>query len=523
MRKKLLFYYKRLSLIQKLLIPMVFSLLFGVFLTVIIIKQVGVISHNTVFLQDELIPALEKVTRNKALLKKISENLTFAILAEDEDMISEIKDDYIIEYNIKEIIRKGTINSNILNNSLVSFKEYYSLASTFAFKSIRGEVLNDNMNEFLLRYKKVEKDFSILHIKIDKEISLKTDFIELISKQLTYFTVIYIIVFSVILFYISYLIYKDFNARFNRLNKSLDALGIQKTMIEGDDAMNVLSENIDRAIEDYTTINRQREELSFINRKVQNSIEYAALMQQAILPEKSVLDKYTEDNFVFWKPKDTVGGDIYFVVELESKHEVLIMVIDGVGHGVAGAFLTILVKAIQTQIVARINNGLLASSPAKILAYFNQTIKKMLKQETGSKSNTGFDGGVLYYNSLSKKCKYAGAKTPLYIIKDNTLKVIKSDRANVGFIRTNVNQQYTEHDVKIEEGTKLYIATDGIIDQEGVKKYSRYGKKRFEELILSNNQSLFKEQKRRIQESCTAFKFQNEQTDDITILGMQFI
>ena len=209
------------------------------------------------------------------------------------------------------------------------------------------------------------------------------------------------------------------------------------------------------------------------------------------------------------------------MAELDSGSEILIMVIDGAGHGVPGAFVTMLVKAIENQIVGSIKVGTLEPSPAKILEYFNKTIKIMLKQEKGSTSNAGFDGGVLYYNKKNNICKYAGAKTPLYIINGKKLDIIKSDRKNVGFIRTKIDQKYTEYDIEIKEGTQLYLCTDGIIDQEG-KDDSRYGKTKFEDLILDNFEKPMCEQKDLMHKSFEDFKSKFEQSDDVTVVGLRF-
>ncbi|MBU1666954.1 SpoIIE family protein phosphatase [bacterium] len=262
------------------------------------------------------------------------------------------------------------------------------------------------------------------------------------------------------------------------------------------------------------------EELKKTNDKIKDSIKYASLMQQAILPNIEILDIFCKESFICWQPKDIVGGDIYFI-NMVDDNSVLIMIIDGAGHGVSGAFLTMLVKAIEGQIITAIKSGHLKPSPSLILEYFNENIKLMLKQEKGSHSNSGFDGGVLYYNKQTNICKYAGAKTPLYIVNDGQLEIIKSDRKSVGFIRTDINQKYTEHTIKIKKGTKLYITTDGITDQEGIDD-SRYGVNNFKQLILDNYTYPFTEQHRHMKNSFIDFKGDLEQSDDITILGLEF-
>ena len=504
---------------------MILSLLFGLLLTIVIVNKVRVIDKNTILLKKELIPALERSTNNRALLKKISENLTFALLTEEEEMLLEITENKMIENNLKHIMSRKKEIPDFSNECLVSFQNYFKIAKAYTLKNIQNPSNVNNQDEETRRlfsqYNQVEKNFLDLKHQLEKEIAFKMDSIERISMKLIYFVIIYMTIFSSVLLFISYIIYRDFNTRFEQLTQNLNTLGIKKVSLEDDDAIGILSKNIDLAIKDYTIIDAHRQELSLINKSIQHSMDYASLMQQAILPLESLLDNYSSDNFIFLKQKDTVGGDIYFVSELESKNEILIMVIDGVGHGVAGAFLTILVKAIETQIVSRINSGKLEANPAKILEYFNKTIKTMLKQKKGSKSNTGFDGGILYYNRLNHKCTYAGAKTPLYIVNDNKIEVLKSDRKSVGFIRTKIDQTYTQYDVTIKEGTKLYIATDGIIDQEG-KENSRYGKKRFHEFILMHNAKPFKKQKELLKQSFIEFKEECKQSDDITVLGVQF-
>jgi len=525
MKKKLVFYYQGLSLIQKLSIPLILSFLFGILLTAMIIKQVGIINHNTNLLKNDFIPALETTTNNRALLKKISENLTFATLAEEEDMLSEISDNVTIEKNLNEMISNQKLSLTHATICLSSFENYFKIATKFALNIIRESAINNDiegMNSLLITYNDVEKNFLYLKNEIDDSISKKTALIEKRSQEVIYFTIIYIVIFSIILLFISYLIYKDFNERINELSKSLNSLGVQKKLLNNDDdTIGQLSTNIKETIKNYSIIETQRKELFKINKHINESIEYASLIQESILPSSDILKKYSQDYFFYWQPRDTVGGDVYFISELKSQNEIIVMIIDGVGHGVSGAFLTILVKAIETQIISRINSGLLEASPAKILQYFNVSIKNMLKQHKGSKSNTGFDGGILYYNKVLNICKYAGAKTPLYILKDNQLEIIKSDRKNVGFIRTKINQEYTEYTIKIEKGTKLYITTDGIIDQEGINN-TLYGKNKFQDLLLTNhNQSSIK-QKKAIQESFMKFKGKKKQSDDITIMGITF-
>ncbi len=117
-----------------------------------------------------------------------------------------------------------------------------------------------------------------------------------------------------------------------------------------------------------------------LHRKVTDSIEYASLIQHSLVPTNELFDKYFNDYFTIWYPKDIVGGDIYLFEELKDGEECLLMVIDCTGHGVPGAFVTMIVKAIERQIITTIlNTPNMKVSPAWILKYFNQTMKKTIK------------------------------------------------------------------------------------------------------------------------------------------------
>lgn len=267
-------------------------------------------------------------------------------------------------------------------------------------------------------------------------------------------------------------------------------------------------------------LNLKLKELEKTNKNTQNSIEYASLMQQAILPDTKILETFCHDCFICWSPKDIVGGDIYFF-DMIDEESILLMVIDGAGHGVSGAFLTMLVKAIEEQIFAKIRDKKLEPNPALILEYFNYNIKRMLHQTEDTQSNSGFDGGILYYNQKTNVCKYAGAKTPLYIINDGEIESIRSDRKSVGYKRTNIDQKYTEYEIIIQANTQLYITTDGIPDQEGNDNHP-FGKERFKQILLDNHHLPLSEQYAVLQESFVNFKGEQVQNDDITAIGLRF-
>ena len=199
------------------------------------------------------------------------------------------------------------------------------------------------------------------------------------------------------------------------------------------------------------------------------------------------------------------------------------MVIDCTGHGVPGAFVTMLVKAIERQVVSKIvNNENLEVSPAWILSYFNKSMKKILKQDNkDSLSNAGFDGGILYYNKKQKYIKYAGAETPLFYFEENELKVIKSDRHSVGYKKSDINYEFTEHTIEVKEGMQFYLSTDGYLDQNGGKKAFPFGKRKFQELLKKVHTLPYEEQKEVFISTMKEYQGDEIKNDDITMIALK--
>jgi PAS domain S-box-containing protein len=274
---------------------------------------------------------------------------------------------------------------------------------------------------------------------------------------------------------------------------------------------------------DITKQKDMENEVRDIHKKTKDSIEYASLIQGALIPEKENFKDFFEDYFTIWQPKDIVGGDIYLFEKI-NEDEALLMVIDCTGHGVPGAFVTMLVKAIERQIVAKIvNDRNFEVSPAWVLEYFNKNMKRLLKQEDQSSiSNAGFDGGVLYFNKKENIIKYAGAETPLFYLEgDNELMMIKGDRHSIGYKKSDVNYRFKERLIPIDKGIRLYISTDGFIDQNGGQKGFPYGKKRFKGLIEENYEKTFITQKEIFQSEISKYQGKGDRNDDITMIGVR--
>ena len=265
-----------------------------------------------------------------------------------------------------------------------------------------------------------------------------------------------------------------------------------------------------------------KQEVEAIHRHTRESIEYASLIQQALIPDEALFARTFSDHMAIWHPKDLVGGDIYFFTQLRHEDEVLLMVIDCTGHGVPGAFVTMLVKAIEQQIVTNIKFSQEEVSPAEILSIFNKTLKFLLQQESiDSVSNAGFDGAVIYYDRQKQLIKYASAEIQLFYTKDDQLLTVKSDRHSVGYKKSDANYAFTEYHIAAEKGMCFYLTTDGFLDQNGGEKGFPLGKKRFSQLITQHHQLPFAEQQSLFIDALLAYQGSSIRNDDVTLIGFK--
>jgi serine phosphatase RsbU (regulator of sigma subunit) len=280
-----------------------------------------------------------------------------------------------------------------------------------------------------------------------------------------------------------------------------------------------LSEDLQKSLE----LQHQAQiKIEAFNKQITDSIEYASLIQKALIPEVEMFGKHFDDYFVIWSPRDVVGGDIYLFEEMENG-DCLLMVIDCTGHGVPGAFVTMLVKAIKEQLVTELKNSETQINPAEILSTFNRRMKRLLKQEDkNSDSNAGFDGGILYYKKEDQKVIFAGAETPLYLVQNGECKRIKGDRHSIGYKKSDANYEFTNHTIDVSGEIRMFLSTDGYLDQNGGEKGFPFGRKKFQKLLELNHEKPFIEQQEILLSTIEDYRGGSEKNDDMTVIGIRF-
>ncbi len=279
---------------------------------------------------------------------------------------------------------------------------------------------------------------------------------------------------------------------------------------------------IERFFDMYQLLEESKQEVETLLSHMQHSVNYAALIQSSLLPKENEIKQYFDEYFMIWEPKDVVGGDIIIIEELNNKDELLIMVIDCTGHGIPGALMTVLVKAIQRQMVATIKRTGEDVSPAKLLSIFNSSIKHMLHQDSSeTRNNVGFDGAILYYNKHKNLLRYAGANVPLFSVKNKELTLTQPDKESIGYKKSDASYEFTDHNIIIDSELTLYLSTDGFLDQNGGEHSFPYGKDRFIEALKQFNQDKMENQRANLLDELTFYQGTEDRNDDIAVFAFK--
>ncbi len=259
----------------------------------------------------------------------------------------------------------------------------------------------------------------------------------------------------------------------------------------------------------------QKNQILKQNKDITDSIEYAKHIQIALLPDKITMQKILKNGFCLFKPKDIVSGDFYWVAQVENKS--VIVAADCTGHGVPGAFMSIIGINFLNDIVS--NERII--KPNEILNELRKRIiKTMVHANRIDESKDGMDVALIVIDYDQMKLEYAGAYNHLYYIRDHMLNTIKADRMPVGISEKSI-APFTNHIIDIQKGDLFYMFTDGYADQFGgpLRKKFRVGQLR--ELLLDIHEKEMPEQKRALFETFINWKEKQPQVDDVLSIGIK--
>jgi sigma-B regulation protein RsbU (phosphoserine phosphatase) len=248
---------------------------------------------------------------------------------------------------------------------------------------------------------------------------------------------------------------------------------------------------------------------------IKSSINYARSIQNAILSKSAKNLKYLPEHFILFLPKDIVSGDYYWVYKTYNK--LIMAVMDCTGHGVPGAFMSILGTTLMNEIVKHDN----IIQPDKILESLRLKIINVMGQKNGHGIvKDGIEGSVICFDLESKILQYAGSYIPLVLINDVEIINLQVDRIPIGYFET--IEKYTLHEIEIKKNDCVYMFTDGIIDQFGGQLNKKFMIKKLRELLFVNHNMSMTGQKELLTVELKAWMINSDQTDDILVLGIRF-
>jgi len=265
-------------------------------------------------------------------------------------------------------------------------------------------------------------------------------------------------------------------------------------------------------------VEKQRLELAIKNKNIISSIQYAGKIQKALLPSDMMFKKLFPDSFILFKPKDIVSGDFYWVTERGNK--VFVSVVDCTGHGVPGAFMSLIGFKILENIIKE--QGI--ESPAEILNILSIGIENTFhRDEEDYLLKDGMDLAFCVFDRDKKQIEYAGAFNPLYLIRDNKLIETRADRFSIGLKhQLNESNEYTNHFISIKKGDMIYMFSDGYPDQFGGPSGKKFMYRRFRHLLLTIHKLPLQEQKDSLEKSIEDWKGEEyDQVDDILVIGIR--
>jgi len=268
--------------------------------------------------------------------------------------------------------------------------------------------------------------------------------------------------------------------------------------------------NITKQIKNEKAIEESKSKIEEIYNSITENITYAKVIQQSLLPDKSTLDKYLPEYFLFFKPKGIIGGDFYYVNKIENN--LVIAVADCTGHGVSGALLSILGITFLHDIVNEILN------PKDILTLLRTKIKNIFNA-FGSNDKDGMDIALCVINTNTNTLKYSGAFNPLWLIRNKQLYEYKATKNPIGFYH--YEKDFEEIEIKLQKNDNLYMFSDGFADQFGGKNEEKLKTKNFKKLLLDNADKSMQEQKKLLIDKFNKWKGSLEQIDDIVVLGVK--
>jgi ligand-binding sensor domain-containing protein/serine phosphatase RsbU (regulator of sigma subunit) len=303
---------------------------------------------------------------------------------------------------------------------------------------------------------------------------------------------------------------------------------LQKAKIELEQEVQLRTLQLRQEKEKVEVINQevvaQKAIIEAKNNDITDSIKYAKNIQEALLPPLQNLHREFDDAFVLYLPKDIVSGDFYWFAKRNKKR--FIASVDCTGHGVPGAFMSIVGNTLLNEIVTEKN----ITSPAEILNELHVGVKTALKQSGDSENERrdGMDIALCSLNEEGTMLEYAGANRPLWMFRksksgDESFEMIKANKFPIGGLEmeNEVKRTFTNHEIPVEKGDLVYIFSDGYADQFGGEKGKKFMVGNMQKLVAEIYEKPIKEQEQLLLKNFISWRGEHEQVDDVLVIGFR--
>lgn len=270
-------------------------------------------------------------------------------------------------------------------------------------------------------------------------------------------------------------------------------------------------------------IEAQRKELKEKNEDLVGSITYAKRIQDALLSNESKFKSILPQSFVFYRPKDIVSGDFYWIEKIAPTKRwpnglTVYATADCTGHGVPGAFVSI----ICNNLLKLGKSDPTVQTTGEVLDFVNREINETLNSKYGEQQiRDGMDIALCAIDDKQKVLHFSGAKNGVLIVRNNEIIELKGDRKAIGFSGEELNGGFSSQTMPLQSGDLLYTFSDGIVDQFGGPLDKKWSSKRLKSFLLANALQPLESQKNQLEKEFDEWKGQLEQLDDILVIGIR--
>ena len=258
----------------------------------------------------------------------------------------------------------------------------------------------------------------------------------------------------------------------------------------------------------------QRDQIANQKREITDSINYAQRIQQAVLPKKQLFEQSIQNHFIYFQPKDIVSGDFYWMAKKDK--QLIIAIADCTGHGVPGGFMSMLGIAYLNDIVS---NASTLSSDIILNELRNYIIHSLHQTGEDDEAKDGMDISLVIINE-NNKLQFSGANNPLYLIRNNDLTQYKANKMPIGISGTTL-KPFSKIEIELQKNDRLYMFSDGFLDQFGGPNNKKFSSRRFRELLMSMKNTKMKNQGELLKNELENWKNNSEQIDDILVFGFE--